>query len=104
MSDVAGTESWEQVLASFSERLSEQRAALAEGDADRVPAFAAPPGIGAVPDALRARAEALLAEARELQEAVEAMMAATSREAHALRVAARHATVPAPPRFFDRRL
>lgn len=97
-------DAWDSVLDVFSARLSEQRAALVAGRADDVPPFAPPPGIGAVPDRLRRRAEALLQEATELQAELEAMMAATSREVQVVRRVVASAASAPPAHFVDRRL
>lgn len=58
---------WALALDEFERRILEQRAALDIGEAGDVPAFVPRPDLGAMPPELLSRAQALLAEAKDVE-------------------------------------
>ena len=92
---------WDEAIAAFAARLDEQRTALHAGAADAVPPFAPPPSLGPLPERLRPKAEGLLQEAAELKAEMVARLAATSREAQAVRRFVDAASRPVRPTYVD---
>ena len=84
---------WDEVLDSFEDRLRAQRRALDAGEAGSVPLFRPPAELGDIPSAHRARAQALLASSRDLEQEL-----ADNVEALAIDLAVARSDQPSPTR------
>lgn len=92
---------WDDVLDAFERRILEQRAALDVGDAGDVAAFVPQAELGPLPPALLARAETLLAEARDVEAELAGALAHIGQDLAVLRTVKSSAGRPAGARFLD---
>ena len=92
---------WELTLDEFERRILLQRAALDIGEAGEIDPFVPPDRLGPLPAELLARAEALLAEAKDVEAELAGALVHVGQDLAMVRTLAASAGQAAGPRFLD---
>lgn len=92
---------WAQALDAFEARLDAQREALDRGEAGNLDPFLPPIGLGSLPESLRARADDLLRQSRDLELELAGNVQALAVDLAVVRRVAASTDRPSSPLFVD---